>query len=85
MPSRGERALHVFTARMAVDEYEALRSYAFFAGQSVNEVVVSAIREYLRSHATDEQLDALVARTRTQLSRTLDRLEGTEARSADRK
>ena len=81
MSSRA-RTLHVFTARMPVDEYEALRSYAFFAGQSANEVVVSAIREYLKRHATDEQLNALVARTRTQLRRTMDRLK-TELPSAD--
>ena len=68
---------------MPVDEYDALRSYAFFAERSVNEVVVAAIREYLAGHATDEQLDAMVGQMRNKLGRTLHRLERGEADSAD--
>lgn len=82
MSLRRERQIHVFTARMPVDEYEALRSYAFFAGRSVNEVVVAAIRDFLTTHATDDLLDAMVEEKRTTFRRTLERLGDSDRQQA---
>lgn len=68
--------LHVFTARMPIEEYEALRSYAFFANVSINEVVVRAIRELLRRDGREEAVNTLVEQARSKLRATLDEMQG---------
>ncbi len=66
--------LHVFTARLAVEEYEALRSYAFLSNVSINEVVVRAIRELLRREGKEEAVNTLVEQARSKLRATVDNL-----------
>lgn len=66
--------VHVFTARMPEDEYEGLRAFAFLSQRSVNEVVLTAIRSYLREQAPDDRLDAMVEEMKARFRATLDDL-----------
>lgn len=74
MPTRADTRMHVFTARMPVEEYEALRAYASLAQSSVNDVMQRAVRAYLRAHSGDEEIEVMVARTRRRLRATVERL-----------
>jgi hypothetical protein len=67
------RDIHVFTARMPVDEYEGLKAFAFLSQVSINEVVLTAIRSYLREQAPDDRLDAMVEEMKARLRRTTER------------
>jgi len=67
-------AIHVFTARMPVDEYDALRAYAHFTRRPINDVVLAAIRAYLGEKGRAEELDAAVERMKEQFRATLDNL-----------
>lgn len=64
--------LHVFTTRMVVDEYKGLKAFAFLSQRSINEVIVTAIRSYLREHAPDDQLDAMIEEMKRRFRTTLD-------------
>jgi len=53
---------------------EALRTYAFITGVSVNEAVKSAIGEMLRTKARSEMVEAAFKSTLKQHSVALDKL-----------
>lgn len=55
------------TTRLWVDDYRLLKSYASLSGESVNEVVVQAVREFLEEHATEEAMAAMVEEHRASL------------------
>lgn len=74
-----KRDLHTFTARLAVEEYEALRSYAFFANTSINAVVVRAIRELLMREGTEKRVDRMVGEARAKFRRTVEGLGGLDS------
>jgi hypothetical protein len=64
--------MHTTTVRFPEDDYEALKTYAFIANTSVNEVLHRVVRSFLREHATAEALDAMIKRQRAQFRRTVD-------------
>jgi NRPS condensation-like uncharacterized protein len=64
----------VLTVRMPKDEHEALRSYAFATGASMNDIVLRAIREFLASSGRREEFDALLTKARKQYRLALDKL-----------
>ena len=74
MVDPGEPRIHVFTTRMPADEYEVLKSYAFFVGSSINDVLLRAVRTYLRARAADAQLDAMVEEARRRFQETVERM-----------
>lgn len=74
MAPGGAAKLHVFTARMPVEEYEALRQASALLGTSVNATVRQAVHVYLKEQVGDEKFDALVEEARERFRRTLERL-----------
>jgi len=74
--------IHVFTARMPMREYEALKSYSFYARRSINDIVLEALRDWLREHATEEHLEQLLTDARERFRATVEELRE-EAPSAD--
>lgn len=66
--------VHVFTARMPVHEYEALRAYAHFTRQSINDLVLAAVRAYLGEQGRAEHLERMVEEVKAKLRATLDGL-----------
>ena len=74
MTRRKSSGVHVFTARMDKDEYEAVQAFAFFNQVSVNEFVLRAIRKYLTRHTTDTELDLMIEQRREAIRTTRERL-----------
>jgi hypothetical protein len=61
------------TLRIPEDEHNTLRLYAFLSGTSLNEAVVAAVREFLRSRE-NELFEKGIERLRTQYRVALDKL-----------
>ena len=61
--------------RMPREEHEALKSYARITGASVNGTIVRAIREFLEGKGRLEEVDALLARARSDYAGALDKLK----------
>lgn len=61
------------TVRLAEDEHNALRLYAFLTGSSLNESVRTAVREFLRSKEA-ELFERGIERLRTDYRVALDKL-----------
>lgn len=62
------------TVRVPADMAEALRTYAFITGVSVNDAVKSAISELLSAKARREMVEAAFKSTLEQHAVALDRL-----------
>ena len=63
-----------FTVRMSADDHRALRVFASLTERSMNDVVVSAVREYLTGAGRQEALDAAVERVQSDYREALDKL-----------
>jgi hypothetical protein len=74
MPGAGASKLHVFTARLPMEEYETLRQVSALLGLSVNETVRRAVLAFLKDEVGDEKFDMLVEQARDRFRRTLERL-----------
>lgn len=61
--------------RLPVEQYEALKSYAFFTHTSMNEAICSAIQEFLDGPARADELKAITARAQEQYRGALDKLK----------
>lgn len=68
------RESQAVTVRLSQDEYEALRTFAFVTGASINEVARRALREFLVAQGRGEEFDALLKKARTQYRVALDKL-----------
>lgn len=79
----GPDSVHVFTARMPMREYEALKAYSFYARRSINDIVLEALRTWLREHATAEHLEQLLAEARDRVRATVEELGEEPPPSAD--
>jgi NRPS condensation-like uncharacterized protein len=66
--------VHVFTARMPVHEYEALRAYAHFTRQPINNIVLTAVRSHLREQMAEDRLNTMVEQMRATLRETFEGL-----------
>lgn len=60
---------------MPMEEYEALRAFAFLTRTSMNEACLRAVREFLASSAREEQFEQAVEDFRKQYRVALDKLE----------
>jgi hypothetical protein len=63
-----------FPLRLSVEEHTALKTYASVTGTSANEVVRTALREYLAGPGRREEFNALLERARDQYAVALDKL-----------
>jgi hypothetical protein len=61
--------------RLPAEDYEALKAYAYFCDQSMNEVVGAAVREFLSGPGRQEQMKAMLARVQSDYRLTLDKLK----------
>ncbi|HEX2040727.1 MAG TPA: hypothetical protein VHF47_13465 [Acidimicrobiales bacterium] len=66
--------IHVFTARMPVGEYEALKAFAYFTRRPINDVVLTAVRSYLRQQVAEDHLNEMVEQLRATLHETFEAL-----------
>lgn len=64
----------VLTVRLDDDLYEAVRSYAFLTGESMNSVAVQALRDALCRNADAAVLDDRLEAARDRLRRTIGQL-----------
>lgn len=64
----------VVTLRLSRPEYEALRTFAFVTGASINEVARRALRDFLVAQGRREEFDALLAKAHKQYRVALDKL-----------
>lgn len=62
------------TVRLSIDEYEALRTFAFVTESSINEIARRALREFLVAQGRREEFDALLKKARTQYRVALGKL-----------
>lgn len=58
--------------RLPVDDYRALKGYAFFTDTSMNDVIVKAVQAFITEHR--EHFEAMLAQARTDYRVTLDKL-----------
>lgn len=77
MSAADDARIHVFTTRMPADEYEVLRSLAFYRNSSINDVVLKALRLYLAEHAADTELEGMVEEARRRFRSTVERMRRT--------
>ena len=61
--------------RLPVEQYEALKSYAFFTHTSMNEAVCLAVQQFLDGPARADELKAITARAQAQYRGALDKLK----------
>ncbi|CAN5221529.1 hypothetical protein BH20ACT9_BH20ACT9_09190 [soil metagenome] len=64
----------VLTVRLAHEEYEAVRGYAFATDTSMNDIVRRALREFLAGEGREEEFEAFLTRARSQYRVALDKL-----------
>jgi hypothetical protein len=70
---RDKPRIRQLPVRMPDEVYNALKGVAYFTGRSMNEIVVAAVTEFLRSSASGE-LDEIVARAQEDYRQVLDQL-----------
>ncbi len=73
-PERRHEDSQAMTIRLPRDEYEAVRTYAFVARKTINDVVRLAVLDYLAGAGRQEQMDAIVARIQESRRVALDKL-----------
>jgi hypothetical protein len=71
---------HVVTLRLSSQEHEALRAFASYAGLSMNEVLLRALRVFLTSQAAEAEVDRIVEEGRAAFRHALDELVERSAR-----
>ncbi len=64
----------VLTIRAPREVHETLKAVAFATGQSINEIVLHAIREHLSTQEHRDLVDGLLERAREQYRIALDKL-----------
>lgn len=63
-----------FTVRMTPDEHQALRLYCATTGRSMNDVVLSAVRDYLTQTGRQDEFQAALAQVQVDYRVALDKL-----------
>jgi hypothetical protein len=61
--------------RLPSGDYEALKGYAHFCNQSMNDIVVRAVHEFLSGEARQAQMKAMLDSVRTEYRTTLEKLK----------
>ena len=73
---RLEDDVQALTVRLPQDEYQALRTYAFVTKRSINDVVRSAVLDYLAGTERQQEMDAIIEHIRDSRRVALDKLAG---------
>lgn len=71
MPTTESRT---FALRLSQEEHRALKAFAAATGRSSNDVLRSALRDYLTGAGRREEFEATLERTREQYAVALDKL-----------
>lgn len=66
--------VQAFSVRLPKEEHQALRVYAAVTGESMNEIVTRAIRDFLADAGRRDQVRALFDDTVTKYQVALDKL-----------
>ena len=69
-----EEAVQVLTVRMPQEVHGALRTMAFATDKSMNELALSAFREFLGAQAHRETVEGLLSKIQDQYRVALDKL-----------
>lgn len=62
----------VLSVRLPAQTYRLAKAYTSLSGSTMNALMVQAVTDYLRRHASEEQIAALVERHRASLQRRGD-------------
>ncbi len=65
---------NVLTVRIPAELHEELRTYGFFTHQSINDVVVDLIRDYLEGAGREEIARGMTDRAKKMYGKALDKL-----------
>lgn len=65
----------MLTVRLSQAQHHALRSFAFVANVSMNEVVLRALEDYLKEQGSDSTVDALLQEQRARLRQAVRGLD----------
>jgi predicted transcriptional regulator len=74
MTQQAVREVRALTIRVPEDIHEALRGLAFATGESINEIAVRALRDFLASEGHREAVDAFFGRAQERLRVAFDKL-----------
>jgi predicted DNA-binding protein len=66
--------MKTFPLRLSTEEHEALKTVAAVTGRSANDIVRTALRDYLAGPGRREEFEALLDRTRERHAVALDKL-----------
>jgi hypothetical protein len=66
-----------FPLRLPADDYNMVKSLAFFTGRSMNAVIVETVQHYLAAEGTSALRAAVAANTKTEYSSLMDKLAKT--------
>lgn len=69
-----EPRTHQLPVRMPEDLYNALKGASFYTGRSMNEILVTALTEYLRTSLQDEAVAAIVRRAQDDYQAVFEKL-----------
>lgn len=64
--------MHALTLRLAKDEYEQLRTFAFLAQRPITDVIRAAIQDYLAAAGRQDALQAAIRLVRDDHRKALD-------------
>lgn len=73
---RGDEKIRTLTVRAPEDIHEALRGLSFATGESINEIAVRALRDFLASEGHREAVDAFFRRAQDRYRLAFDKLAG---------
>lgn len=73
-PGRAQRKIQPLTLRVPREVYEAMRTFAFATGTTINEVGIRAIQDFLASQGDREEVEAYLTRARDRYRVALDKL-----------
>lgn len=67
-------SMQQLNVRVPKDAYDALRTYAYATDNSINEVVLRALADFLASRGRQEEVDSFLEGARDQYRVALDKL-----------
>jgi hypothetical protein len=68
--------INALSVRMPHEVHEGLRAFSRLCDQSMNDIMVQALREYLVAHGRDAEVDRLMHEAQDRYRVALDKLAG---------
>lgn len=65
----------VVMVRMSPEEHDALKTFSFHSGISINEVMLRAMRQYLATQGTSQEFDELLKKSRGRYRSALEKMK----------